>query len=122
MPDIIIRNLSEETHRALAIRAAQRGRGIEAEIRDILEHTVLPARRAKLGSMLAQIGRQAGLTAEDGAAFDGLRDGASTEPLAFESFTDLAQGPVPSSPACGLRADHPSPNADAVWNVTNAAP
>lgn len=32
MPVVTVRNLSEETHRALKLRAAQHGRSIEAEI------------------------------------------------------------------------------------------
>jgi len=36
MPAITVRNLSEETHRALKVRAAQHGRSTEAEIREIL--------------------------------------------------------------------------------------
>lgn len=37
MAAVTIRNLSEETHRALNIRAAQHNRSTEAEIRAILE-------------------------------------------------------------------------------------
>ena len=33
MPAVTIRNLSEETHRALKLRAAHHGRSTEAEIR-----------------------------------------------------------------------------------------
>ena len=84
MPAVTIRNLSEETHRALKVRAAQRGHSTEAEIRDILEQAVHPAERLKLGSLLAEIGREAGLTDEDCAAFDDLRDKAPAEPLGFE--------------------------------------
>lgn len=84
MPAVTIRNLSEEAHRALKVRAAQHGRSTEAEIRDILEHAVRPAERLKLGSLLAEIGREAGLTDEDCAVFDDLRDKAPAEPLGFE--------------------------------------
>ncbi|WP_415859309.1 FitA-like ribbon-helix-helix domain-containing protein, partial [Burkholderia multivorans] len=35
MPVITVRNLSDEVHRALRIRAAQHGRSTEAEVRDI---------------------------------------------------------------------------------------
>ena len=37
MPAVTIRNLSDATHRALKVRAAQHGRSAEAEMRDILE-------------------------------------------------------------------------------------
>ena len=60
MPAVTIRNLPEETHRALKARAAQHGRSTEAEIREILESAVRPAERVKLGSALAAIGREFG--------------------------------------------------------------
>jgi len=37
MPAVTIRNLSEEAHRALKVRAAQHNRSAEAEMRVILE-------------------------------------------------------------------------------------
>lgn len=37
MPVVTVRNPPESTHRALKLRAAEHGRSIEAEIRDILE-------------------------------------------------------------------------------------
>lgn len=73
MPTITIHNLSEEVHRALEERAAKNGRTMEAEIREILEATVRPQQRVKLASMLAEIGREAGLTDEDCAAFEDVR-------------------------------------------------
>lgn len=36
MPSITVRNISEEVHRGLRIRAARRGRSMEAELRDVL--------------------------------------------------------------------------------------
>lgn len=84
MASIVIRNLSEETHRALKVRAAQHGRSTEAEIREILETTVRPAQRVKLGSMLAEIGREAGLTDEDCAVFEHVRDKSPDDPVSFE--------------------------------------
>lgn len=39
---ITVRNLPDEVHRALRIRAARHGRSTEAEVRDILEQAVLP--------------------------------------------------------------------------------
>ncbi len=84
MPAVTIRNLSEETHRALKVRAAQHGRSTEAEMRDILERAVRPAERLKLGSLLAEIGREAGLTDADCAVLDDVRDTTPAEPLSFE--------------------------------------
>ena len=70
MPSITIRNLPVETHRALQVRAAQHGRSTEAEIRDILEKAAKPERRTKLGSLLAEIGREAKLSRKEWAAFE----------------------------------------------------
>ncbi len=55
MSTITIRNLSKESHRALKLRAARHGRSMEAEIRYILENSVL--RQVCIGSALAAIGR-----------------------------------------------------------------
>ncbi|MEC5218886.1 plasmid stability protein [Actimicrobium sp. GrIS 1.19] len=60
MATVIVRNLPDETHRALRVRAAQHGRSTEAEIRAILDNAVRPETRVKLGSLLADIGREAG--------------------------------------------------------------
>jgi len=57
------RNLPDEVHRALRVRAAQHGRSTEAEVRDILEQAAKPEGRLKLGSMLASIAREAGARA-----------------------------------------------------------
>lgn len=65
MPAVTIRNLSEEAHRALKVRATQHGRSTEAEIRDILESAVRPPQRVRMGSALSQLGRKAGLRNED---------------------------------------------------------
>lgn len=51
-------NLSNEVHRALCLRAAQHGRSTGAEVRAILEEAVKPQGWLKLGSWLADIGRQ----------------------------------------------------------------
>ncbi|WP_029006018.1 FitA-like ribbon-helix-helix domain-containing protein [Azorhizobium doebereinerae] len=60
MAGITIRNLSEATHRALKARAAQHGRSMEAEIRDILDRAVRPTTDIRLGSELAAIARACG--------------------------------------------------------------
>jgi plasmid stability protein len=57
---ITVRNLSEETHRALRLRAAERGRSTEAEVRAILDEAVRPKARVKVGSELAALGRRFG--------------------------------------------------------------
>ena len=84
MPAVTVRNLSDETHRALKAQAARQGRSTEAEIRDILEAAVRPADRVRLGSLLAEIGREAGgMTEADIAPIAGLRDGEPAEPTVF---------------------------------------
>ena len=62
-----VRNLPDETHQALRIRAAQHGRSLEAEVRAILTESVSP--QPGLGSMLAAIGQDFG-----GVTLDITRD------------------------------------------------
>ena len=61
MATLTVRNVPDEVHRALRVRAARHGRSTEAEIRAILEEAVKPGGRVKLGSLLAHIGHQATL-------------------------------------------------------------
>jgi plasmid stability protein len=84
MPAVTIRNLPEETHRALKVRAAQHGRSTEAEIRDILEAAVRPVDRLRLGSALAEMSRKIGLTNADVDALERARDVVPAEPRRFE--------------------------------------
>jgi plasmid stability protein len=84
MPAVTIRDLSEEAHRALKVRAAHHGRSTGAEMRDILEAAVRPAHRVRLGTLLASLGRDAGLTEEDVGRFDRIRDRRPDEPMEFE--------------------------------------
>jgi plasmid stability protein len=81
MAAVTVRNLPDETHRALKVRAAQNGRSTEAEIRDIIETAVRPPSRVKLGALLHEIGRRAGLRDED---LDFHRDRTPAEPVNFE--------------------------------------
>lgn len=84
MPAVTIRNLPEETHRALEVRAAQHGRSAEAEMRDILETAVRPATRLRLGTALAEASRRIGLTNEDVEALEHTRDRTPAKPMSFE--------------------------------------
>ncbi|HDV6322082.1 FitA-like ribbon-helix-helix domain-containing protein [Burkholderia multivorans] len=79
MPVITVRNLPDEVHRALRVRAALHGRSTEAEVRDILEQAVLSEGRVKLGTLLAEIGREAG-----GVDLDIQRDKTPADPMSFE--------------------------------------
>ncbi|MGD9895647.1 MAG: plasmid stabilization protein [Candidatus Methylacidiphilaceae bacterium] len=84
MATVTVRNLPDEVHRALRVRAATHGRSTEAEIRFILESTIRPAERLRLGTALAELGRRVGLTDDDIAVFDQVREKTPTEPLRFE--------------------------------------
>ncbi|MBL8471260.1 MAG: Arc family DNA-binding protein [Rhodocyclaceae bacterium] len=84
MRSVTVRNVPEEVHRAIRVRAAQNGRSVEAEIRDILESAVKPQGRVKLGTLLAEIGRKVQLTDEELADFEGLRDASPARAASFE--------------------------------------
>jgi antitoxin FitA len=84
MAMLTVRNLPDEVHRALRVRAAQHGRSTEAEVREILENAVKPESRLRMGEALAALGRKIGLTDKDFEAFDRVRDSAPAEPMRFE--------------------------------------
>ncbi len=84
MAMLTVRNLPDDVHRALRVRAAQHGRSTEAEVREILANAVKPETRVRLGDALAALGREIGLTNEDFKAFDGVRDKTPAEPVRFE--------------------------------------
>jgi plasmid stability protein len=84
MPAVTIRNLPEETHRALKVRAAQHNRSTEAEMRAILEAAVRPAGRLRLGTALADMSRRIGLTNADVEALERAREAEPAEPLHLE--------------------------------------
>lgn len=84
MAMLTIRNIPDEVHRTLRVRAAQHGRSMEAEVREILESAVSPEGRVKLGSLLADIGRQLKLTDDEFAVFDQVRDKSPARPVSLE--------------------------------------
>ena len=84
MAILTVRNVPDEVHRALRAQAALHGRSTEAEVREILASAVRPAHRLRMGDALAAIGRQAGLSTEDVAAMDQVRDKIAAEPMRFE--------------------------------------
>ncbi len=84
MAVLTVRNLPDEVHRALRLRAMQHGRSTEAEVRAILESVVKPPDRVKLGTLLFEMGRRAELTDEEVAIFDAVRDRTPAEPMTFE--------------------------------------
>ena len=84
MAILTVRNLPDEVHRALRVRAAQHGRSTEAEAREILAAVVKPQKRVRMGEALAAIGRKIGLTNEDFAVFENVRDKTPAKPLSFD--------------------------------------
>jgi plasmid stability protein len=84
MAMLTVRNLPDEVHRALRVRAAQHGQSMEAEARAILEAAISPQGRVKLGSMLAAMGRQARLSDEEFAVFEKVRDKTPARAVNFE--------------------------------------
>ena len=84
MAAVTIRNLSEEAHRALKVRAAQHNRSTEAEMRAILEAAVRPEGRLLLGTALSEIGQKYGVTKADVEALEQVRDTRPAEPIKFE--------------------------------------
>lgn len=62
MGTLTVRNLPEDVHRALKLRAARHGCSTEAEVRSILESAVKPKDRLRLGDALAAIGGKGGLS------------------------------------------------------------
>lgn len=81
---LTVRNLPDDVHRALRVRAAQHGRSTEAEVREILAVAVKPEKRVRLGDALAALGREIGLTNDDLEVFDQVRDKTPAEPVRFE--------------------------------------
>ena len=79
MPAITVRNLSEETHRALRLRAAEHGRSTEAELRVILDEAVRPPVSLKVGTALVELFRPFG-----GVDLQIERDQTPAEPVRFE--------------------------------------
>jgi len=85
MATVTVRNLPDEVHRALRVRAAHHGRSTEAEIRDILEATTRPPERLRIGTALAELGKRIGLTDEQWDAIEQTRDRTPVKPMSFEA-------------------------------------
>lgn len=77
MAMLTVRNLPDDVHRALRMRAAQHGHSTEAEVREILAMAVKPETRVRMGEALAALGREIGLTNAD---FEILNEGADKTP------------------------------------------
>ena len=81
MATLTIRNLPEDVHQALKVRAAQHGRSTEAEVREILIAAVQPEEPVRIGDALSRIGGDLGLSNEDLETIDRLSDKTPAQPL-----------------------------------------
>lgn len=84
MAMMTIRNLTDDVHRALRVRAAMHGQSTEAEVREILAHAVKPEARIRMGDALAELSHKIGLTNEDVEIIDQVRDKTPATPMGFE--------------------------------------
>ena len=84
MAMLTVRNLPDDVHRALRMRAALHGHSTEAEVREILATAVKPAARVRMGDALAALGRSISLTNEDFDVFNQVRDKLPAKPLRLE--------------------------------------
>ncbi|WP_420113860.1 FitA-like ribbon-helix-helix domain-containing protein [Pseudactinotalea sp.] len=78
-----MRNVPDEVHRALKVRAAEHGRSAEAEVREILSAALVPSQRVRLGDALVSLGRDLAFTDEDATVLETARDRTPAEPLAL---------------------------------------
>ncbi len=83
MAVLTVRNVPDEVHRALRVKAAEHGRNTEAEVREILAAAVMPAQRLRLGEALASLGRELALSNADVDALEAAWDRTPATPLDF---------------------------------------
>ncbi|MCC7128620.1 MAG: hypothetical protein IT192_07380 [Microbacteriaceae bacterium] len=83
MAVLTVRNVPEEVHRALRVRATQHGHSAEAEVRAILSEALIPQNRVRLGTALSSLGRDLELTDEEIDALEASRDRRPAEPPNF---------------------------------------
>ena len=81
MRAITIRNLPDETHRALKQRAKLHGKSTEAEVRAILEEAVRPKEQVGLGTALHEFAMQFGGIDLD---LEAVREMAPSKSVSFE--------------------------------------
>ncbi len=84
MAILTVRNVPDDVHRALRVRAAKHGRSTEAEVREILAAAVKSEKRVRMSEALAAVGSRIGLTDEDFAVFESVRDKTPAKPLSFD--------------------------------------
>jgi plasmid stability protein len=83
MAVLTVRNVPDEIHRALRLRAAENGRSTEAEVRAILAAAVNPDQRLRIGDALGALGRELDFTDDDVATLKAVRDKAPATPPAL---------------------------------------
>lgn len=76
MPAMTIRNIPDETHRAIKARAATHGRSAEAEVRAILQEAFFPPGQMGFGERLHAVFADLG-----GLDLDVERDKTPIEPI-----------------------------------------
>lgn len=84
MPTLTIRNVDDDVHVFLRKQAAEHGRSVEAEVRDILKETMV-TRQSRPGDVAERIHA---IFARIGGADDLVvpeRDKAAPEPISFET-------------------------------------
>lgn len=88
MAILTVRNVPDEVHRALRLRAAENGHSTEAEVRKILALAVKPAQRVRMGGAMTAIAREAGVTQPDVSALQTALDDAArrkpAEPMSLK--------------------------------------
>lgn len=81
MAMLTVRSLPDEVHQALQVRAALHGISMEAEVRQILMAAVQPTERLRMGSALAMLGRELGLSDAEVSTLETRRDTAPAKPM-----------------------------------------
>jgi len=84
MATLAVRNLPDDVHRTLRLRAAEHGRSTEGEVRAILAEAVKAPGPQRLGDALAPLGREVGLSDEDLTAMDVARQRTPAVPVHLE--------------------------------------
>lgn len=81
---LTVRNIPDDVHRTLRVRAAKQDHRMEAEVRATPESAVSPAGWMKLGSLLADLGQQARLNDDELAVGKRVRDKTPAHPVSVE--------------------------------------
>lgn len=76
-----IRSIPDEVHDAIRARAAQNNRSAEAEVRAILESTVMPPSRVMMGDALAALGQKLDFSDDELDTMEAVRDKTPAQPM-----------------------------------------